>query len=697
MYQLPKGEVVYNLRYFLPHPPAWGSDEFCNGRVTELLQFCQEAGVNAVQFYVNTQQGSYYLPARGAAEQAEWVKWMREQVVPPLRTAGISYQLNFQSLLGHASYGLDVRSQYGWEFLMNEYGEETFGCGCPIGPRFREIMGECLRLWASTKPDILWIDDDFRMHNHGMSSKGLDMYCFCDNHLARFTDRMGKRYSREELRSEIVKPGEPSELRLQWLDFLGDTMVESSAWIKQQVCAVSPETRLALMTSDPDVHSAEGRKWPEMLTALCGDHPPMTRPPCGIYTETISGTKELAVTYRLLEQSVSLLDNELGRGNVEYGPEVENTRYTTWSKSVACSKYMMTLGQLVGCNHITLAISDLDGSAILEEPTNLPMLRDSRAYLEALAALRLDEWDAEGVVFVNNLKSARALPLQPGSAIKDMAGHRNWDDLLLQCSIPAHYLPPAKAAASDEVVALDEFGAWSLSDDELRGVLSHSALLDSGAARVACDRGFSDLIGAQIGDWMPFGVMAERYVPGILPGISEIRVPHRGRRWREITPGSAKVTSYLIDEMNRKHVASTIFENQLGGRVAVYAHVGDFAPAGLFASHARLRWLRAVLDWLSRNQFGVMSMVPHHCLTVVRKRGNEKLIALANLGADALVDPEFRVRCSQVPTTALVLDDSGTWLEKKLVRPETEMPEAYTVTVPGKIGTYEFLVARIEA
>ncbi len=695
MYQLPKGEVVYNLRYFLPHPPAWGPAEFCDTRVKELLEFCREAGVDAVQFYVNTQQGSYYLPARGAAEQMDWVKWMSETVVPAIRDAGISYQLNFQSLLGHASYGLDVRDQFGWEFLMNEYGEQTFGCPCPIGPRFRAIMGECLQMWASTKPDILWIDDDFRMHNHGMGSKGLDMYCFCENHLAQFAARTGKRYSREELRSEVLKPGVPSDLRLQWLDFLGDTMVESASWIKEQVCAVSPDTRLALMTSDPDVHSAEGRKWPEMLKALCGDHPPMTRPPCGIYTETISGTKELAVTYRLLEQSVSLLDNELGRGNVEYGPEVENTRYTTWSKSVACSKYMMTVGQLVGCNHITLAISDLDGSAILEEPTSLPMLRDSRAYLEALAALRLDEWDSEGVVFVSSPNAARSLPLQPDSAMKDLAGRRSWDDMLLQCAIPAHYLPPAKAAQYDEVVVLDELGAWSLSDEELRSVLSHSALLDSGAARAACDRGFSDLVGAQIGEWMPFGVMAEKYVPEVLPGVFEIRVPHRGRRWREIAPGSGQVTSYLIDEMNRKHVASTIYENQLGGRVAVYAHVGDFTPAGLFASHARLRWLRSVLGWLSRDQFAVMSMVPHQCLTVVRKRGNEKLIALANLGADPLVNPEFRIHATQAPKTAQILGQSGEWREVELGCEVTEVNGTYAITVPGEFRTYEFVIARI--
>ena len=182
----PQNRVYYNYRYFLPHAPAWGDAALCLRRLRELLTFCRQACVDAVQFFVNTRFGTYYMPPRGAEEQREWAQWMKADVAPALRRAGLSYQLNFQMLLGANSMDLDLRDQYDWDFLVDQHGVEALGCACPLSPRFRTAMGAMLRLWADTQPEVIWIDDDFRMHNHGLARHGLDFYCYCDLHLAAF-------------------------------------------------------------------------------------------------------------------------------------------------------------------------------------------------------------------------------------------------------------------------------------------------------------------------------------------------------------------------------------------------------------------------------------------------------------------------------------------------------------------------------
>lgn len=182
--------------------------------------------------------------------------------------AGVGYQLNFQNLVGATLNGVDFSDRYDWEFLVDQYGVESKGCACPIGKKFRENSAERLKIWAETEPDIIWIDDDLRLHNHGTPLMSLlaggrgdymDYYCFCDEHIRLFNEKTGGRYDRETLVAAMTQEGEASSVREQYLSFLCETIVDTAAWIEKTVHAVSPKTKIAQMTSLADVHAAEGR------------------------------------------------------------------------------------------------------------------------------------------------------------------------------------------------------------------------------------------------------------------------------------------------------------------------------------------------------------------------------------------------------------------------------------------------------
>lgn len=685
------GKAYYNYRYFLPYSPEWGSQEFCHGRLRELLGFCQNAGIDAVQFHVNTLPGTYYMPAHNADEQKHWAKWMFEVVAPELRNAGISYQLNFQMLLGGSPYGLDMRGEYEWDFLVNQYGAESPGCACPLSKKFRRIGGEMLELWASTKPDVIWLDDDFRLHNHGTQTPAgdSDFYCYCNTHLKAFSEFCGKLYSREELLKQVLAPGKPGTIRLQWLDFLGESMVDTAKWINKRIQGVSPETRIALMTSRPAVHAAEGRKWKDMLKALAGKYAPITRPLCGIYNGSNAAPKRHAVSCRYMMQSMHSLENIFGINNVHFGPELENTRFTTWSNSVAGTKYILILGQLLGAPEITLSLNDLDGSPINHEPTIMPMLRDSKNMLSELASMKLNSWRKLGVVVLNDDDSARKLPLPEKAKMLDLAPTRQWDDVLLQCGIPAYYASPEAASKATDIVALEACTAWLPADDEIEKLLAGKLFLDADAAFVLQQRGFGKYIGIKVGEKQPFGVMSETYLENSI-NIPQQRIPHRGFGWRQMKCQSCELISEFIDAKNRHHPGSMIFTNELGGRIAVYNSVGDLSPLGNFGDHARLKWLHGIINWLSEDKFPVIPELIQHGLCLVRTLNDNLLVALANLGYDCLYEVKFKISNNLSAKEIKVLDETG-----KLENADFILTDNRIISVKCNLNVFEWIIIRV--
>jgi len=663
VYAVPTDHVTYNYRYFLPYAPEWGSSSHCRQRLNELITFCKTAKIDAVQFFVNQMPHTIGTPPRSADEQLEWAAWMRDEVAPAIRGANMSYQLNFQLILGHGALGLDMSDEYDWEFLVDHEGGHGEGCACPIGPKFRKKMGKMIQLWANTSPDVIWIDDDFRMHNHRLCQpNNLDYHCFCDRHLDLFSDCYGTRFTRQDIVAEIAKPGTPSIWRRRWQTFISDGMVDTARWIRNEIDQVSPNIRTALMTSLPDTHSMEGRDWEKTLSALSGKHRPMLRPCCGSYSSNLAPLKNHAVTFQMFEQSMETLAKGVGYQDIDFAPELENARFTSWANSTSHSHYVMTLGQLLGCPHITISINDLDGSPLSEEPMNGPMLKSIKPRLNALAAMDLKNWDKLGLAFICDPEIGGKYEFTPDETLGSQPAPRSLEQLLVQVGIPACYVSPSEATKHKGIIALDRLTAWSLSDEEMIGVLKGSVLMDSSAAEVVQRRGFEEYIGVHVGEKMNFGIHSEIYPDDVLPGVHACRVPHLGLNWHHLHLAGATKASDFIDTKYRFYPGSTIYKNELGGNVAIFANVGNCEPYAEWANHARIRHLHGIIDHLSDGQFPVFPKLASHGLTLLRQRKNELLIALANFSADTTTNPTFKISALENINGVKYLDND-TWVE----------------------------------
>lgn len=621
----------YILRYYLPVMPNFDKD-YTNERFEELLKFIKETNISAVMFYVALDPNFYYMPDSPKYAQ-EWSDFMLPYI-ERIKKAGISYQLNFQNLIGATLSGVDFRYKYNWEYLVDYKGVEV-ACACPLGEKFRKDAARRLQVWAKTMPDVIWIDDDLRLHGHGAPSlEGIngdyvDFYCFCDHHIKLFNERYKTHYDRESLVAEILKEGEPTQARKDYLQFLSDTMAETAGWISSVVHTVSPNTVVAQMTSAPDSHSAEGRNWGDFLRALSNGKTPVLRPTFGPYIEYCP--RDFVSCYSLLSQ-IKAHVKESYDGKVEYCPEVENTRFTVWAKSCAATSFQLALSAFMGCKNITLSLFDLDGGAIFDEPNYGEMLKKQKPFLDKLAALDLDEAESKGVVIPTSGNSGKLYSCKKGDNFAALrGGGRYIHSYLLKCGVPCVFKTPDKIQG--ETVALDAYTANFLPDEYIKKILCGSVFIDGGAAEILIKRGYSEFIGVSKMSEQSHAVQSEKINTFTRKDGTRIQIPSRvppRYSYRAELKEGVNVLSEFVSPEGKTYPATTIFNNEKGGKIAIYFAKNNWGDG--FFTHHRVRLIKDLLISIS-NRLDRLDC-ESYALFATSEKGGKKFYLIANLSSD---------------------------------------------------------------
>ena len=136
----------------------------------------------------------------------------------------------------------------GWtriaDLVSGETSDDSF---CPLDDRFRRSYMEFLNLLAGTGPDLIMIDDDFRICMHAPAG----IACACDRHIDQFNIRakaagLANDYlTREDLAAELFT-GRPTPLRKVWMDLMGDTLRNFAVEAREAVDRADPSIRLGL-------------------------------------------------------------------------------------------------------------------------------------------------------------------------------------------------------------------------------------------------------------------------------------------------------------------------------------------------------------------------------------------------------------------------------------------------------------------
>ncbi len=680
---------TYILRYDLPCNPIY-DDTTIAQRMDGLIDYCIQYQIPAVMLYVDLHPYWYYAPD-DLAHTKYYVEVIRT-LIPRLRRHGISYQLNYQNLVGAWDGGADLRYMNDWEYYVDEKGVASRSCACGMGEKFRQIAGEKLRLWASTEPDVLWIDDDVRIHNHRTSiddlwdgkipAERLDFGCFCEKHIQRFNREHQTNCTRSEIVQGIVSGSGGNTLRRKWLDFSRKCMDQLVTWIEQTIHGVSPGTRVAVMTSLPDVHSVEGRNWGSFLGNLSGAGTPLLRPTFGPYAE--QNPRGFLSSYLVVEQLKANIQYQ-HQGPFDFCPEIENTRFTRWSKSLAATGYQIRLSAFLGCKGVTLSIYDLEGCVLQEEPEFGELLVKERPFADAMAQMDLWTWESDGMGLITAPdRIGAACDTAQVREMQQLAGGRFWDETLLKAGIPCKYITPDQISAC-RCAALDGYTANQLTDAEIRSLLAKGLLLDAGAAEQLNRRGFSEYIGVTVGDKVPCIAASEalhtyRHTDG-----SPVRIPARidGRKWHTLTLTGAEEITALVTPYGTTSPGITCFCNRLGGTVCVYA--GNGAAGDGFYSNYRVRLLKDICSRLSGNRMFRMQNASY-ALMAVKTHEKEAAVFVANMAADPMTD--VTIEAPYPVKQAVQIDAFGT---ERPVR-----TDGRNIYCRGALNLYDAFVCKIQ-
>ncbi|MET7359917.1 hypothetical protein ABZS76_15880 [Streptomyces sp. NPDC005562] len=637
----PVRRARYHLRFQL-RPGADLAD-----RARSLAKVCGENGIDEVVLLLGAEQ--WHTGHLAGAEEARWFAAAAE-ARDILAAASLRVSLNPWVTVGHADRGRI--GTLGFAPMVSPTGQRAAAQASFACPVWRRWLFAHYGFFAELGFRVLWVEDDFRFHNHAPLDWGGG---FEPLMLRRLASRVGEPVTRDQVVAAVTAPGPPHPWRAQLQQVWHTAQLEVAEGLADVVRERSGgRSRLGLMSSLPARHSVEGRDWEGLFGALSIGGEVTHRPHFAPYSDTPAGT--LASGLWSLQAQRALRP-----GHVACEPEIENWPHTSWSKSDTQTWSEMVTAQLVGADALLLNLHPTHAERAENFPDIDRLLRRSRPALDWLArecpAARHIADDAAplGVGLPWRQDTAARLPAEAdglGGLDGLVADSARTADFLLGHGVPVTERPaPVQAVFGRQVDAFD--------DDEIRGFLRGGLLLDGVAVHALTRRGFADLMGVRVTEVVgrddpalpgPYameqilgadGAEGAEGAEGEGGGDDEaggggafLSVDVQPALARVVPLAGARVLTRIRTPDGRTWGAGRChFVNALGGRVATLPAT---APADLARGDESRRLLHATIRFLEgeRPQLPLVSGAPHLIPYVTGAADGGHRLAVANGSAD---------------------------------------------------------------
>jgi len=160
-----------------------------------------------------------------------------------LQAQGVDVQVNLSSTIGHGDRQRLAPAQY--PTMENPDGSACLVAACPRSDAFHKYLHKTVTDYAVLHPSVLWIDDDFRLTNHGVANNG----CFCADCVATFNAQHGFSFGRMELYTAIARDEaiNGQKIRPLWLEFNRRAILTLAGIIADAAHAVDPDMIIGYM------------------------------------------------------------------------------------------------------------------------------------------------------------------------------------------------------------------------------------------------------------------------------------------------------------------------------------------------------------------------------------------------------------------------------------------------------------------
>lgn len=161
--------------------------------------------------------------------------------VNELKKAGFEVGFWFSSL-GHGAALLHVENvadATAYTPIMGIDGRTAPHGYCPADENFLKDFGEMVQFLANLGPDIMMLDDDFRINTRNAYYY---MGCFCEKHLKEYCERVGEELTRDQIKELILTGGE-NKYRTTYMELMRDTMFNMARHLRAKIDEVNPNIR----------------------------------------------------------------------------------------------------------------------------------------------------------------------------------------------------------------------------------------------------------------------------------------------------------------------------------------------------------------------------------------------------------------------------------------------------------------------
>ena len=607
----------------------------------DLKRFCLAHGVEEVVLFFAAEEWNNGLLSQ--AEEDLWFETVRttRQI---LVKAGIAVSLNpWMTDLG-PTRGRTFPKDRAFAPAVSPLGEVSKGVASFADPVWRQYLWNLYGRFATLGFRVIWIEDDFRYHNHSPLTWGGG---FDPLTLDRFASKIGQPVTREEVVRNILAPGEPHPWRARWMETWRELQLEVAQGLADAIRRHSPgNTKLGLMSSLPPTHSIEGRDWRALFDALSVNGQVAHRPHCAPYSEQ-TGHNKCLVSLALDSQRA------LRPPACEVAPEIENFPMTSWTKSDTQTWSEMAMAQFFASEALLLDIFPFAANPAREEPQIGHLLDRSRPALEWIGEHFTRSLTTRGMGCPWRDDAQARIRTPVGKAMTELDANA-W--------APGQFLAPygvAVAAGRQKVNALFGSLTWAFDDQELRDLLAAGLLLDGTSADILCQRGFGDLIGIQPDGYVKreSSTYALDVVASTRTGLrkghySECNRASRVLRIPHLLEGAEEWTTLITPEKERVGAAVVAFTNRLGGRVVTYAVPN---PASLNRTFQRQILAHNVVRFLASTRFeaALVSGMPF-CAPVHFEGAGQIKVVVTN-GSPDPATPEVRIGAAKGRPSAATL------------------------------------------
>ncbi len=614
----PDKKLTLSWRIGLPH---WETEEPFENLLALLRE--HRSVVDEVAMF-ETITHHLYIPLDVYARRME----LAAKRLDAFRQAGIpSVGINVLCTIGHVNEAWSYMPPLPCQAMVGHDGSVSHSCACPNTLEMRAYVRAKYELVAKAKPDFIWVDDDIRMHFHGV-----EFGCFCPTCLALFATRVGRTYTREELVQAFDVPGQGG-VRELWVDQNIATLESLMTEVRTTIHKVNAGIVIGKMTAGAGWTTYSGQAFDRWFTALGATK---GRPGGGFYSDE----RPLDMLYKALECGRQRATLPPSVHDVQY--ELENFPYQRLKKSPTSV-----------VNECSLALAHgLNGVAFNMLGTSL---EDSLPWVHAIPAARpvWEKWVAHAAglptaglwpAWSTRLMAQRSV--RPGESWWGVGRHNiNIPKVLGEIGLPLASDTPACGTV------LCGHVAEVFSDDELKAMLARGVLMDSTALELLTERGLGHLTGVRLAQRLDNGLW-EHFTDDPMNGraageIRDARIEFWGdaRGMGDVLEPIAqgvRVLTTIEDYFSRpRGPGMTAFENELGGRVVVMG----YAPWIFLHSVGKRLQLQNVADWISRDTMPVRvdETVPLVSVARVAADRQRGAVMLLNAGFDTISISEATV------------------------------------------------------